>query len=105
MKPVRPLDKYMSNTPNGSYNKIEMDMRIIDCWDKKLYSINKIINDNKEIRNKLIDELIILIRGNSAKHKQFIKEMEIKTIETYLSDCFIIKKKIILKNLHIITNK
>jgi len=92
---MRPLDKYLSNTPNGSYNKINDDMNKEICTKKQLTKINKIIDNEKEIRDNLIEELIKLIRSNSSKHKQFLKEKELEAVESIISDCYLVKKRII----------
>jgi len=92
---MRPLDKYLSNTPNGSYNKINDNVNEEKCIKKQLNKINKIIDNKKEIRDNLIEELIKLIRSNSSKHKQFLKEKELEEIESVISDCVLVKKRII----------
>jgi len=96
----RPLEKYLSNKPNGSYEKTKEEMGNIKCWEKKVNKINEYISTAKVERDSLIDDLIGLIKSNSSKHKQFLKEEEIKAIESYISDCFLIKRKILLKTLH-----
>ena len=93
---MRPLDKYLTNTPNGSYEKLNNDMKEHKCKMKKLEKINEIIKIKINKRNILIDELIVLLKSNSSKHKQFVKEKEIETIESFLSDSYLVKKKIIL---------
>ncbi len=96
----RPLDYYLSSKPNGSYEKIADEIKNEKCWIKKIELINLKLNKEKDKRDSLIEELIILIKSNSSKHKQFLKEQEIKATESYISDCFIIKRKILLKTIN-----
>jgi len=102
---IRPLDKYLSSKPNGNYDSISSQMKKHKCSITKIDDINNMIQIKKVERDSLIEELITLIKKNSSKHNQFLKETEIKATESYLSDCLIIKRKILLNSLEILNSK
>lgn len=96
----RPLEKYLSNTPNGSYEKTKAEMVNIKCWEKKIHKINEYISTAKVERDSIIDNYLELIKKNASKHKQFLIEQTLIKKESEISDYLLIKRKILLKTLH-----
>jgi len=66
----------------------------------KLTKLSEEINIIKKQKNKIIDELIILLKSNSSKAKQFKLKMQIKKLNNILTK----KQKQKEKILNIILN-
>ena len=91
--PIRPLEKYFKSDDE---NIEPIEKPVICIINKSLRKINSKINKTKNKINVKTDELIDLIKSNSSKHKQFLKQNEINDVRNHLDGLFKQKKTIIL---------
>ncbi len=90
---IRPLDKYLSI--NSMEKNLEEECFVV--LPPKLKSLNKHIKIVKQIKDEIIDEIILLIKKNSPKRKQFLKEQELKECDEHLSELLIKKQSLLLE--------
>ena len=90
----RPLEKYFKSDDEDYTIKTETP--ICHILQNKLNKINCKIKKTKNKINVKTDELINLIKGNSSKHKQFLKQNEINDVHIHLESLFKEKKTLIL---------
>ena len=90
----RPLDKYLSST-SPTTSAPQIDTKDIK-FKAKLSNLNLKIKKQKEYKYCLLDDLILLVKSNASKHKQFIKECELGVATKVLDKLYVSKKELLL---------
>lgn len=90
-----PLEKYLKSDDETTETTTKKN-DLFYIIKKALRKINYKIKKTKNKINVKTDELIILIKSNSSKHKQFLKQNEINDVRNHLDTLFKQKKTTLL---------